>query len=194
MNQLHLSNLRILQQPASIQQKVPSLRGVTVIRTGEGGANRAIAVRIDDLSNDTIGTTNSKENRQQDQANMQEIHDLLQDVALVIVGMVVDPEPAWKTQCQWGEGKTASESKKVVENGYTRCDEEADNGNSSNSSEPGTPMNECVGLEMLRVPEESHEHVLCADMDIQGATHAESNDANSVRNLLDRGSSASKRG
>lgn len=97
---------------------------------------------------------------------MQPVQGFLPKIASVVVGMVIDPKPSRQAQCQWSESDTARQREEVVEDRYSGCNQEADDAHARHASEPCAPMHSGIGLKMLRLSQDSHEHVLRTDVDV----------------------------
>jgi hypothetical protein len=106
----------------------------------------------------------------------------------------IDPQPSRKAQSQRRERDTARQREQVVEDRNTGRDQEADDGHGRHAAEPSSPVDKCVGLKVSRLTQNADKDILCADVDIECTTDAKTDEADAVRNLLDRWSRAAERG
>lgn len=104
--------------------------------------------------------------------------------------VVVHPQVPRQPQREGGKCQAAREGEEVVEDGDTGPEEEADGRDGESASQPDTPVDERVALEVDRVPQDADEEVLGGDVDVEARADEQTGQADAVGDFLDQGARA----
>jgi hypothetical protein len=154
--------MRITSPPAFIK-----LRRIRVISTRKSTPNLSRLIRLLNLHNHTISTSNHDKNSKRDKQSMHPKHNFLPKMTLTIIHMIMHPQPSRQRNRQRSKANTSGEGKQIFENRHCFSEDKGNDAQAESAGEPGYPVDEGVGLEVLGVAEQAHEDVFGGDVEVE---------------------------
>jgi hypothetical protein len=154
--------MRITSPPAFIK-----LRRIRVISTRKSTPNLSRLIRLLNLHHNTISTSHHDKNAQRDKQRMHPKHNFLSKMTLAIIHMIMHPQPSRQRNRQRSKANTSGEGKQIFKDRNCFSEDKGDDAEAKCAGEPGYPVDEGVGLEVVRVAEEAHEDVFGGDVEVE---------------------------
>jgi len=122
---------------------------------------------LDDLLDCTVCASDTHEGAKEDQKDVESVLGLLPQISLVMVGMVVQPQPARQCDSQRSKANRSRQRNQVVEDGNSLGENKSDGCKYSNRAEPCSPVNNSIGLQMIRIAKNANEAVLGRNVEVE---------------------------
>lgn len=121
---------------------------------------------MDKADNTSIGTSDHQKRSKQNHESTpcDHGHPALR-APIVRVPVVVDPHDAFRLETEEGSKERTDKGHQAAEGGNAGRNAVGDDGCGGRAAEPGAPVGDCVGSEMVRAAEDAEEDVFRRDLE-----------------------------
>lgn len=143
-----------------------SLDRVGVVGAGPGWRATSLLHGVDNANNRTVRSTNHQKGTRDNDEDAVGNHQVPSKGSLTATTpVVIEPHATHGLEGHQGSEKSADERHETSEDGNATGDEVGDDSGSGGAADPGDPVGERVGSEMLRAAEHANESVLGGVLD-----------------------------
>jgi hypothetical protein len=125
---------------------------------------------------------------------MEPVKNLLVHGSRSIFSMVIDPTVRRKNNGKRGEAHSSGNGAHPTKDRNTFWEYKSEGSQAPDRGKPSCPMDEVVGLEMLRITEDAHKDIFSREMQVDAAWDNKSNEGNAIGDLLHKPTGSSERG
>lgn len=138
---------------------------IAVVRATPSGRATVCGKGVDEPDNRSIGASDHKESSNGDDEDAPANHcDPSGRSTRVRMPVVVEPHDAFRLEAEQSTEKGTDKRDKATEGGNTACNAVGDDGRDGSAAQPGAPVREGVGCQMLGTAEKAKKDVLGRDL------------------------------
>jgi hypothetical protein len=143
------------------------------------------------LVGDGIDSTNAHKHTKCKEEPMEPVKNLLARGSRSIFSMVIDPTVRRKNDGKRGEAHSSGNGAHPTKDRNTFWEYKTKGSQAPDGAKPSGPVDKGVGLEMLRITEDSYKDVFSREMQVNAAWDNKPNEGNAIGDLLHEPTSAS---
>lgn len=103
------------------------------------------------------------------------------------------PQPPGQGESDRSKAKRPRQRQQIVEDRNRLSQDKRNRSQSTRATEPSAPVHPCVGLQVLGIPQNPHENILGADVQVQAPGNQKTDEPDPVRHNLNRRARGSER-